>query len=246
MKNLIVILSLLFLTGCGHIVTSYSKGAGGEFSWTPDSFVPSVRAGFYEFLLTVQKENAHVRYSTNIGMGIGNDMFGIASIWSMITGKNVNTGTGSGTVLEVKTGPMITGYTQKVLTSPNFGQQQVQALKILSATDYELKSDKETRVTPYSTETNATPVVKTVKGIVTTTTTTPTNEYTKDAIKKQVSSKGWIDAIYGWIWWIIIIIGIIIMIVIVFFMRRWIKYERALKNKKKILKKILNNQGEQK
>lgn len=124
MKNLIV-LSLLLLTGCGHIVTSYSKGAGAEFSWTPDTIVPSVRAGFYEFLLTIQKENAHVRYSTNIGMGIGNDMFGIASIWSMVTGKTANTGTGSGTVLEVKTGPMITGYTQKVLTAPNFGKEQV-------------------------------------------------------------------------------------------------------------------------
>ena len=104
-----------------------------------------------------------------------------------------------------------------------------------------MKSDKETRVTPYSTETNATPVVKTTKGLTTTTTTTPTNEYTKDAIKEQVKSKGWIDDIYGWIWWIISIVGGIVTMIVVFLITRWIKYERALKSKEKALETILDN-----
>jgi len=48
---------------------------------------------------------------------------------------------------------MINGYTQKVLTSPNFGTNQVEALKALTAVDTKLNSDT-TKVTPFSTETN--------------------------------------------------------------------------------------------
>lgn len=174
-------------------------------------------------------------------MGLGNDIFGIASIWSMISGKNTNTGTGSGTVLEVKTGPMITGYTHKVLTSPNFGKEQVEALKILSSVDAELKSDKETRVTPYSTETNATPVVKTTKGLTTTTITTPTNEFTKDAIKEQTKSKGWIDAIYGWIWWIITLIALLIFLIIIVVIRKFNKGVNLTKQTLKTVKSLMES-----
>lgn len=106
MKNLIMLAviatTVLFIAGCGHTITSYSKGGGVEVSWTPDTFVPSVRAGWYEFVLAMFKENAHMRYSTNVGMGIGNDILGIASIYAMATAdknKSGNMSTGSGTVL---------------------------------------------------------------------------------------------------------------------------------------------------
>ena len=167
MKNLITLsvlsLTLLLTVGCGHTITSYSKGGGIQISWTPDTFVPSVRAGWYEFVLAMFKENAHMKYSTNVGMGIGNDIFGIASIYAMATAdknKSGNVSTGSGTVLQVRTGPMINGYTQKVLTSPNFGTNQVEALKALTVVDTKLDLDT-TKVAPFSTETNVQKKVET-------------------------------------------------------------------------------------
>jgi hypothetical protein len=63
----------------------------------------------------MNRENSNVRYTGNTGMGIGNDIFGIASLYSMITGKESNTNTGSGTVLEIKTGPTMNGYVRDVL-----------------------------------------------------------------------------------------------------------------------------------
>jgi len=205
---------VLFLgVGCSHHITSYSKGGGVEFSWTPDSFTPSIRAGFYEFLFSMNRENAHTRYTTNLGMGIGSDMFGIASLYALITGKEPATSTGTGTVLEVRTGPMVNGYVDKILKTPDINENHAKIIGHLASVDTHL-SDRETRVTPFKAEANTTPVVKTTKGLLKTEISTPTNEHTEDAIKEQVKSKGWIDAIYGWVLWagigaIVLIVGII-------------------------------------
>lgn len=206
----------LFFGGCSHHITSYSKGGGVEFSWTPDSFTPSVRAGFYEFLLSMNRENAHTRYTTNLGMGLGHDIFGIASFYAMITGKEPVSSTGTGTVLEVRTGPMVNGYVDKILKTPDLNANHATIIKSLASVDTHL-SDRETRVTPFKAEANTTPVVKTTKGLLNTEISTPTNEHTEEAIKEQVKSKGWIDVVYGWVLWagigvIVLIIGIILYI----------------------------------
>lgn len=213
MKKIFFIFMLLFLiSGCGHHVVSYTKGAGVDMSWTPDSFTPSVRAGFYEFLFSMNRENAHIRYTTNIGMGIG-DIFGIASLYSMITGKEASTGTGSGTVLEIKTGPMMNGYVDKILKTENFNENHANAIKHLTSVDNRL-SDRETRITPFKSQSNATPVVTTEKGILgNSTVSTPVNEITKQAINKQVTPNSLIDLLQ--IWGLYIISGIIILVIII-------------------------------
>lgn len=165
MKSIILIILMILLSGCSHHVTSYSKGGGFEFSWQPDSFTPSIRAGFYEFLFSMNRENGNVRYTTNMGMGIGNDIFGIASLYSMITGKESSTSTGSGTVLEIKTGPNMNGYVRDVLDNPNINENHVKIVEAVHKVDVSLP-DKETHVTPFKSSSNAAPIVKTEKGIL--------------------------------------------------------------------------------
>lgn len=180
MKNIFLIALLMTLiVGCSHHITSYSKGGGFEFSWQPDSFTPSIRAGFYEFLFSMNRENGNVRYTTNTGMGIGNDILGIASLYSLITGKESNTSTGSGTVLEIKTGPSMNGYIRDVLTESDLNDNHVKIIEAIHSVDVSLP-DKETHVTPFKSSSNAAPVVKTEKGILgDLTVTTPVTEQTE-------------------------------------------------------------------
>ena len=165
MKKIILMNFIALLCGCSHHITSYSKGAGFEFAWQPDSFTPSIRGGFYEFLFSMNRENGNVRYTTNTGMGVGNDIFGIASLYSMITGKEYSSSTGSGTVLEIKTGPTISGYVRDILQNPEVNENHAKIIQYIHNVDVSLP-DKETHVTPFKSSANAVPVVKTEKGIL--------------------------------------------------------------------------------
>ena len=75
MMKKIFLISLIFLSfwiiGCSHTINSYSKGVGVEVTWNPDSFVPSGRVGFFEFLFSMTRENSHVRFNSNEGMDFG-------------------------------------------------------------------------------------------------------------------------------------------------------------------------------
>lgn len=217
MKHIWIIGLMILLCGCSHHITSYSKGAGFEFAWQPDSFTPSIRAGFYEFLFSMNRENGNVRYTTNTGMGIGNDIFGIASLYSMITGKEYSSSTGSGTVLEIKTGPTMSGYVRDVLENSDINENHVKIIQAVHKVDVSLPN-KETHVTPFKSSTNAAPVVKTEKGILgDSVVTTPVTEQTQEAIKKQINPNNIIDVVNNWgIYAIIgIISGIVLIIILI-------------------------------
>lgn len=228
MKNIWIIGLMILLSGCSHHITSYSKGAGFEFSWQPDSFTPSIRAGFYEFLFSMNRENGNVRYTTNTGMGIGNDIFGIASLYSMITGKEYSSSTGSGTVLEIKTGPTMSGYVRDVLQNPNINENHVKIIQAVHNVEVSLP-DKETHVTPFKASSNAAPVVKTKKGILgDSVVTTPVTKQTKEAIENQVKPNGIVDIVNNW--GVYCIIGIILIIVLIVILKFWIIKRRINKN----------------
>lgn len=123
------LMTLLLMTGCGHVITTYSKGVGLELAWSADTIAPAVRMGTYENVDVAQKENTQVRYTSNTGLGF--DMFGIGKIISLFDGKQNKSDVGIGTVLEVKSGPMITGYVADVLQSPNIRQEHVEIARSL-------------------------------------------------------------------------------------------------------------------
>ena len=164
--------------GCGHNISVYSKGVGAELAWRPNTIMPSIRFGSYENLDLVQKENNQVRYTSNSGVGF--DWFGLKSLFG---GKEANNA-GTGTVLEVKTGPQINGYVADVLMNPEAKPEHVEIAKAVTGVQMDL-GDKETHVSTDGASTNATPVVTTEKGTFgSVTVTTPTNQYTQDAIKE--------------------------------------------------------------
>lgn len=227
-KILFIILILLLTSGCSHHITSYTKGCGVDISWTPDSFTPSVKAGLIQFLFSMNRENAHIRYTTNAGFGTS-DIFGIASLYALITGKEPASSSGAGTVLEIKTGPMSNGYVQKILEIPNLNQNHASIIKSLSNVDNKL-SDRQTKITPFKTESNKTPVVVTEKGILgNTKVITPTNEITKDAIKKQVNPTSFMDLIKSVS--LYLIIGVIILVIVILI--GGLVYFKKIKNVKK-------------
>lgn len=230
MKYILSVLLLLFMTGCGHHIMSYTKGAGMQVSWTPDSFTPNARIGFYEFLFSMNRENAHIRYSTNLGAGsvLGNDIFGIAKLYALIADKKENpSNLGSGTVIQIKTGPMMNGYIRDILNNPQLNQYHADIVKSLSSIKNEL-SDRETIVTPFETNSNKTPVAITEKGAFgDSRVSTPVNEVTKNSIEKQVKPNNIFDNIRDLIGYIILSIFIIIILILV------IKNLKNIKSKNK-------------
>ena len=182
----------LVLAGCGHNISVYSKGVGAELAWRPNTVMPSIRFGSYENLDLVQRENNQVRYTSNNGVGF--DWFGLASIF---TGGRKND-IGMGTVLEVKTGPQINGYVADALMNPDVKPEHVEIAKAVTGVQMSL-GDKEAIVSIDGAKSNATPVAVTEKGVFgDVTIATPTNEYTKDAIKEQVKSNSVHDVMKSW------------------------------------------------
>lgn len=182
----------ILLSSCGHNISVYSKGVGAELAWRPNTIMPSIRFGSYENLDLVQKENNQVRYASDTGVGF--NWFGLGSLFG---GKKNDVGTG--TVLEMKTGPQINGYASRVLTSPEVRKEHVEIAKSIMDVDISL-GDGETVVDSDMAKTNATPVVVTEKGALGgSKVTTPTNQYTKKSIKKQVRTSNIYDTLksYG-------------------------------------------------
>ena len=176
----------------------------------------------------MNRENGNVRYTTNMGMGIGNDIFGIASLYSMITGKESSTSTGTGTVLEIKTGPNMNGYVRDVLDNSNINENHVKIVEAVHKVDVSLP-DKETHVTPFKSSSNAAPIVKTEKGIFgDSVVSTPVTKQTKEAIKKQVKPNNIIDVINNISLYIIstIIIGIILIFITIISMIIYVKKQK--------------------
>jgi len=195
----------LLLAGCGHNISVYSKGVGLELAWRPNTIMPSVRFGSYENLDLVQKENNHVRYTSNNGVGF--DWFGLKSLF----GSDKDNGIGMGTALEVKTGPQINGYVADALLNPDVKPEHVEIAKALAGVQIDL-GDKETHVSLNGAKTNATPVVTTEKGAFgSVTVTTPTNEYTKDAIREQVKTNGIHDVMKSWGLYIVCAVIVLIL-----------------------------------
>ena len=193
-------------TGCGHNISVYSKGVGAELAWRPNTIMPSIRFGSYENLDLVQKENNQVRYTSNSGVGF--DWFGLKSLFG---GKEANNA-GTGTVLEVKTGPQINGYVADVLMNPEAKPEHVEIAKAVTGVQMDL-GDKETHVSTDGASTNATPVVTTEKGAFgSVTVTTPTNQYTQDAIKEQVKTNGIHDVLKAYGFYIICAVIVLILV----------------------------------
>ena len=196
MKKSIAFIALAMsfvLVGCGHNISVYSKGVGAELAWRPNTIMPSIRFGSYENLDLVQKENNQVRYTSNNGVGF--DWFGLKSLFGGNKGNDI----GMGTTLEVKTGPQINGYVADVLLNPNVQPEHVEMAKAVAGVQIDL-GDKETHVSLDGAKTNTTPVVTTEKGAFgSVTVTTPTNQYTEKAIRKQVKTNGIYDVLkaYG-------------------------------------------------
>lgn len=218
MKNIISLIGLLLiLTGCGHSVNSYSKGLGAEITWNPDSFSPTGRFGFYETVFTMNKENTQVKYNSNIGMDMG-ILGGFKSILSLFKdGNNDAVNSGTGAMLEIKTGPITTGYVREVLTNPDVKPEHVEIAKqIYSVKTEPIDNSKETYVTKDGVSSGITPKVVTKKTLTGTEVSTPTNEYTEDAIKKQVNPDGWADVIKKILIWgmFFVVIGLLGYVII--------------------------------
>ena len=200
-----ILFLMLMLVGCGHNISVYSKGVGAELSWRPNTLMPSIRFGSFENVDIVQRENNHVRYTSNNGVGF--DWFGLKSLF---TGKKEND-IGMGTVLEVKTGPQINGYVEKVMQNEYLSEQHVEIIKAITEVDNDL-GDGEAQVTLGSAKANATPVVVTEKGTFgSVTVTTPANQYTQEAIKEQVKTTGIHDLAKAWGFYIICAVIVLIL-----------------------------------
>ena len=192
MKKSIAFMALavsIALVGCGHNISVYSKGVGVELAWRPNTIMPSIRFGSYENLDLVQKENNQVRYTSNSGVGF--DWFGLKSLF----GGNKGNDMGTGTVLEVKTGPQINGYVADALLNPDVKPEHVEIAKAVTGVKMDL-GDKETHVSLNEARTNTTPVVTTEKGAFGgVTVTTPTNQYTEKAIEGQAKTSSSHDSL---------------------------------------------------
>ena len=203
-KMLLFVSVLLLASSCGHNISVYSKGVGAELAWRPNTVMPSLRVGSYENLDLCQRENNQVRYASNTTVGF--NWFGLKTLFG-----DDKDDVGIGTVLEVKSGPMTNGYVAEVLTSPNVNESHVEIAKEIFAVESDL-GGKETRIGDVSA--NATPVVTTEKGVLgDSKVTTPTNEFTEDAIKEQVSPKSAVDVLqkFG----LYIVLGVVSIVVII-------------------------------
>ena len=184
---------VLLMTGCGHNIAVYSKGLGVELAWRPNTVLPSLRFGSYENLDLVQKENNQVRYTSNNGAGFS--WFGLRSLLTGDKSQDI----GMGTVIEFKTGPQINGYAADVLLNPDVKPEHVEIAKAITGVEMDL-GDRETHVGLGEVKSNTTPVVVTEKSLFGgSKVTTPANQYTVEAIKKQVKTTGLMDLIesYG-------------------------------------------------
>lgn len=220
MKKMILTTSLflvLVICGCSHTINSYSKGVGVEVTWNPDSFVPSGRVGFFEFLFSMTRENAHVRFNSNAGMDFG-FLNSIASIFNMFKENPPALSNNIGTVVEIKTGPVANGYMRDILMNPDVKPEHVEIAKQMYNVDLSLP-DKETVINKDGVSANATPKVKSKKGVLSVEVETPTNEYTEDAIKKQVNPDGMADVIRKVIIWCVFIVVIALLIYAIVKMR---------------------------
>jgi hypothetical protein len=208
--TLMVFVLTFLLCGCSHTINSYSKGVGAEITWNPDSFVPSGRFGFYEFLFSMSRENSHTRFNSNAGIDFG-FFSGIKSIFSLFSKEPPAMSNNIGTVVEIKTGPVASGYSREILTNPNVKPEHVEIAKAMYGVETTLP-DRETTLTKDGVVTNATPKVKTKKGILSTEVETPTNEHTEEAIKKQVNPDGVVDGVKKIVIWSVFFVVISILI----------------------------------
>ena len=206
----VVMVSVLMMNGCSHTINSYSKGVGVEVTWNPDSFVPSGRVGFFEFLFSMTRENAHVRFNSNAGMDFG-FFSGIASIFNMFKETPPALSNNIGTVVEIKTGPVANGYMRDILMNPDVKPEHVEIAKQMYNVDLSLP-DKETVINKEGVSANATPKVKSKKGVLSVEVETPTNEFTKDAIEKQVDPDGVADVVRKVAIWSVFVIVLALLI----------------------------------
>lgn len=203
---LFVFLVILLSFGCGHNMSVYSKGVGAELAWRPNTVMPSIRFGSYENLDLVQRENNQVRYTSNNGVGF--DWFGLKSLFSGTKDNDI----GMGTVLEVKTGPQLNGYSRDILMNPDVKPEHVEIAKSIAEVKVDL-GDKETQVSISGAKSNATPVVTTEKGAFgNTKVTTPTNQYTQDAIKEQVKTTGIYDMLKSYGFYIVCAVIVLLLV----------------------------------
>ena len=79
--------------------------------------------------------------------------------------------------------------------------------------------DKETVINKDGVSANATPRVKSKKGVLSVEVETPTNEFTKEAIKKQVNPDGVADVVKKVLIWSVFIIVVSILIYAIIRMR---------------------------
>jgi len=203
-KMLLFVAAALLVSGCGHNISVYSKGVGVEIAWRPNTVMPSLRMGSYENLDLCQRENNQVRYTSNTRTGF--DWFGLKKLLGESTDD-----VGIGTVLEVKSGPMTNGYVAQVLTSANVNEHHAEIAKEMFAVESDL-GNKETRIGDVSA--NATSVVTAERGVLgSSKVTTPTNEFTEEAIKNQVNPMSMVDVFHKF--GLYIVLGIVSIVLIV-------------------------------
>ena len=233
-KTIMALIILLFLlSGCGHNISVYSKGVGAEIAWRPNTIMPSIRFGSYENLDLVQRENNQVRYTSNNGVGF--DWFGLLSLFS---GEKKND-IGMGTVLEVKTGPQLNGYSRDILMNPDVKPEHVEIAKSIADVQIDL-GDKESQVSSSGAKSNATPVVTTEKGAFgNTKVVTPTNQYTEKAIREQVKTTGIYDMLKSYGFYIacaVIVLLLVLAFVIVHLLEKSGDLKEIIKDLKTMVK----------
>jgi len=228
--------AVLLPASCGHNITTYSKGVGVELSWRAESIMPSLRAGSYESLDAVHRENTQVRYTSNIGF----DFLWVNKLLSLLGGKQ-SSDFGNGTVLEIKTGPQFNGYVRDVLRDNDVTPEKAAVAASVCSVNSGL-GDRETRMGLGEVAANATPVVVTERGALgSSTVTTPVDEITRHAIEKQVTPSGILDVVdslgrhvvYG----AVALVAVIMLFALVYLLRTGKKISELKKSVQEILGK---------
>lgn len=86
-----IVIGMLALTGCGHNVQTSTKGIGINMSWQSDSYVPSVKVGYWDVTNATIRGNTTYTTTTATGGSLFNSG-GTQTTTQMSTGLQINQG----------------------------------------------------------------------------------------------------------------------------------------------------------
>lgn len=117
MKKLLLFLCVIcfigLLVGCGHNLTSSSKGYGINLSWQNDAYMPNLKLGYWQNSFICVRQNTKVQITNDSNISSSTEA-------GKETVSGVEAGGKVGNKIILKTGKQINGYTvdlKKVETS---------------------------------------------------------------------------------------------------------------------------------